>query len=146
MRFVDLTPRIKAAVVMAMAEHARLTQFLPTDNIFSQQVPANQAYPYSRLGTAISTPYLSSCWSGTSCRITIDVFAEAGPGAEAGEVQVGLITSLILEAMQGLKVEGAGLLENEYLGQQTVMVDQEADRWRAIIEFNVTAVVKSATA
>lgn len=141
MQFVDLTPQIKDAVVLSLSNHPRLNQYVPTSNIFAMQVPANQAYPYIRFGTPISTPYQSSCWTGTACRITLDAFAEGGPDLEPGETLALQVTSLIVEAMNELVVQGFGLIDNSYLGARTLMVDQEADRWRSIVEFNVTAVL-----
>ena len=141
MSFVDLTPQIKDGIVMRLSQYARLTQLVPADSIFAMQVPANQSYPYIRFGTPISTPYLATCWAGTSCRVTLDAFAEGGPGLDPGETQVLRIASMVVEAMNELRIPEHGLVDNEYLGARTLMVDQEADRWRSIIEFNVTAVL-----
>lgn len=139
--FVDLTDQIKDGVILHLSGDARLTQFLPVDNIYAMQVPANPAYPFFRFGTPIPTPYVASCFTGTTLRMTLDLFAE-GDSGEAGEVRVGRLTSLLVDAMNRLNLgSGLVLLDNSYLGSRRSMVDQEADRWRSMLEYNVTAVL-----
>lgn len=140
MQFVDLTRQIKDGVILHLSSYPRLNTFVPRDNIYAMQVPANIKYPYIRFGTPITTPYEASCWRGTTCRMTLDAYAEGGPEAEAGETSVMLIKAHVVEAMNHLHIDGLSIIGNEFLGAREVMVDSEADRWRSIIEYNVTAV------
>ena len=140
--FTDLTDNIKDGVIFHLSSSPRFTQFMPVDHIFAMQVPANPNYPFLRFGTPILTPYVASCFTGTSVRTTLDLFAQGGPGAEAGETQVGRLTRLLVESMNDLNLgSGLALIDNTYLGARRSQVDQEADRWRSMVEFNITAVL-----
>lgn len=142
--FTDLIGPIKDGVILHLSSNRRLTQFLPPERIFGLQVPSNPRYPYLRVGTPITTPYVASCFTGTSVRMTLNVFAQGHPGAEAGETQATRITRLLVEAMDSLRLEnGYPLMGNEFLGNRISMVDQEADRWMTITEFNITAVISA---
>ena len=141
MQFIDLTNQIKDGVIMHLSGYGRLTQVLPVEQIFAMQVPANTQYPYVRFRDPISTPYETSCWLGTTCRFTLDAYAEGSSLIPAGETEVIFVKSLIVEAMNSLQIEGLGIVQNEYLGAREVMVADEADRWRSMIEYNVTATV-----
>lgn len=139
--FLDLTDPIKDGVIMFLSRQRRLTQFLPEERIFAMQVPANPEYPFLRFGTPIPTPYESLCWVGTSLRVTLDVFAQGDPGEDPGEVQIGRLSRILVDVMNHLDLgDGLGIVTNDYLGTSRSIVDQEADRWRAMVEFNITAV------
>lgn len=139
MQFVDLTSQIKDGVIIHLSSYERLTQVMPVSSIFAMQVPANTEYPYVRFRDPISQPYEASCWLGTTCRFTLDAYAEGSSLDGAGETKVLFVKSLIVEAMNSLQIQGLGIVQNEYLGSREVMVADEADRWRSMIEYNVTA-------
>lgn len=141
MRFVDLSPHIKDGVILFVSSQPRLTQFLPPGSIFASQVPSNPTLPYMRYGTPVVSPYNASCWDGTRVRVTLDIFAQGDPDTEAGETIIGRLAGLLVEVMNDLKLEdGLVLVDNEFLGSRYSTVDQEVDRWRAMVEFQITAV------
>lgn len=140
--FTELSNEIKDGIIIHLSNNPRLTQFLPVERIFGMQLPENPGYPNLRYGTPIITPYLASCWSGTTVRATLNLFAQGGPGLEPGETQIGLLQRLVVEAMNDLRLgAGLALIDNTYLGATPSQIDAEADRWRSILEFNVTAVL-----
>lgn len=139
--FTDLTDQIKDGIILFLSSSQRFTQFMPAANIYAMQVPANPAYPFFRFGTPIPTPYLASCFAGTSLRATLDIFAE-GTAEDPGEVIVGRLTRVLVEEMNNLNLgPGLTLLDNSYLGARRSIVDQEADRWRSMVEYSITAVL-----
>ena len=139
--FTDLTDQIKDGIILFLSSSQRFTQFMPAANIYAMQVPANPAYPFFRFGTPIPTPYEASCFNGTTLRATLDIFAEGG-SEEAGEVIVGRLTKVLVEEMNHLDLgPGLALIDNTYLGARRSIVDQEADRWRSMLEYNITAVL-----
>lgn len=140
MQFVELTPHIKTGVIKHLEAYPRLLQFLPASKIFAMQVPEGTEYPYIRFRDPISTPYEASCWTGTTCRFTLDAYAQSN-GISDGESAVGQIAAMTVEAMNTLAISGLGIIQNEYLGARIVSVDSDADRWRAMIEYTVTAVM-----
>ena len=142
--FVDLTDQIKDGIILHLSESERLTQFLPVGSIYAMQVPANAKKPFLRFGTPICTPYVSSCFKGTTLRVTLDVFVEGGPQVGPGETLAGLLGGLVLERMNTLDLgQGLAVLDNTYLGSRRTSTDAEADAWRSMLEFNVTAVLSA---
>lgn len=142
--FTDLMADIKDGIILHLSRNDRLTQFLPVEHIFGMQPPPNPPYPYLRFGTPIATPYVASCWQGTQARITLDLFAQGGPDAPAGETQVMFLVRLLVEAMNDLDLGSVSLVDNSYLGANYSTVDNDADRHRAMVEFNITAVILTA--
>lgn len=138
----DLSTPVKGSVIAHLASDTDLTAVVPANDIFAMQVPKEPNWPFIRYGSPIIAPYEASCWEGSSITVTIHAFAETTE-VEAGEDLVGRIAGLIVDAMKSWSPQNFGLIENDWITTSVVRDEPEADRWHAIIQFRVTAVVDS---
>lgn len=140
---VDLSLQLKGQVILHLSENVPLTEIIPGDRMFGMATPANVAWPVLRYGSAITSPYEASCWSGSRVRVTLHAFAETTQSL-AGEDAAGEMASRIVEAMKSFAPSGGiRVVSCDWVGTRIISEDSEADRWHAIVEFMVIVVTSN---
>lgn len=135
----DLTGPLKSAIIGHLKGNAALTALVPAERIYPMAVPAKPAWPFIRYGSPITGGFEAQCWSGSASRVTLHAFAETA-AAYAGEDRALEIAAAIVEAMKTFAPPTLGVVACEYQQTRYIMEDDEASRWHAIVEFNVTVV------
>jgi hypothetical protein len=135
----DITGPLKIAVISHLEGDADLTAIVPVARMYGLAVPANPTWPYIRYGSPIASPYEATCWDGATVRVTLHAFAETKTGV-AGEDQALRIAALIVERMKTFDPSNLGIIENDWINTNIMRDEPEADRWHAVVEFNITAI------
>ncbi|MHC5307511.1 DUF3168 domain-containing protein [Bartonella sp. LJL80] len=134
----DLSLAIKGSVINQLMGDGDLMAIVQ-DRIYGLSAPANPTFPFIKYGSAISTPYDATCWTGSSVRVTLHAFAES-TDEMAGEDAAYLIAGLIQKAMSDYVPDDIDIIESEWLQTNVIRDGDEADRYHAIIEFQITAI------
>lgn len=136
---IDLTGPLKDAIVSHMKKSAGVVALVPVARIYAMTPPSGVKWPFIRYGSPITTGWGATCWDGGITRVTLHTFAET-TNTHAGEDRAMQIAAAIVAAMNDFAPDNLGLIDNEYLQTQCIRDTDEADRWHAWCEFNITVV------
>lgn len=139
---IDLTRPLKAAVVDHLATSPALLTLVPAERVYAMAPPAMPTLPFVRYGVPISSGFEATCWDGATIRVTLHAFAETTQTA-AGEDLALDIAAAIVQSMKQFEPDNLGVIECEWVQTNCRMEDQEADRWHAFCEFNITVIEPS---
>ena len=112
---------------------------VPATRIFAMSPPAKPQWPFIRYGSPVASQFQATCWDGASSRVTLHSFAETTT-TYAGEDRALDIASAIVSAMETFDPDALGIVECEWVGTQCVRDTDEADKWHAWCEFEITAI------
>lgn len=144
----DSSPYVRQAVVAAWKAYAPLLALVPAGRIFPPQRPPNPEWPFVAYGVPVVAPFGASCLDGCTVGFAGHAYAETtGTGAETvqGELLASNIAQRMAEAV-GAPLDLAALVDCPYpatafvtwTGTQVIQDGSEADRFHAIVSFDVT--------
>ncbi len=133
---------------MAWKAYAPLLALVPAGSIYPPQRPPNPEWPFVGYGVPIVSPFGASCLDGCTVGFVGHVYAETtGEGAETvqGEQRASEIAQRVVAALDA-PLDLAALVDCPYpatahvtwTGTQVIQDGSEADRFHAIVSFEVT--------
>lgn len=143
----DSSPYVRQAVVAAWKAYAPLLALVPASRIYPPQRPPKPQWPFVGYGVPVSAPFIASCLDGATITFAGHAYAETtGEGAETvqGELRASEIAERMVTALAApLDLAAAGcpypaVAHVTWTGTQVIQDGSEADRFHAIVGFDVT--------
>ena len=138
----DYTLPTRAALIKALKADAAYTALVPKAQVYPGTVPALPAWPFSRIGSMIASPFLASCLDSSAFRITIQAFSKGvtsgGTLQIPAEDHVMMIASAMKDALHGktLPLSMGDKLRLQWVQTLTMIDGGEAAAWMASVIFN----------
>lgn len=143
----DSSPYVRQAVVAAWKAYAPLLALVPASRIYPPQRPPAPAWPFVAYGVPIVTPFGASCLDGCTVAFAGHAYAETtGEGADTvqGEQRASDIAQRMVAALDApldlaaVDCPYPATAFVTWTGTQVIQDGSEADRFHAIVSFNVT--------
>jgi hypothetical protein len=134
---------MRAAVLKALKASVDVAPLIPKASIYPATVPSGAAWPFSRIGSVIGSPFVADGLNSTSFRIMVQGFTKdvmSGDTlmlpAEDNAYQIG---SAFKAALDGavLPLIGGGTAKVEWLRNIPLVSDSEAGSWFVTSTFDV---------
>lgn len=133
---------------MAWKAYAPLLALVPASRIYPPQRPPNPEWPFVGYGVPVVSPFTASCLDGATVSFAGHAYAETtGEGDQTvqGELLASDIAQRMAEAISA-PLDLAALVDCPYpavahvtwTGTQVIQDGSEADRFHAIVSFDVT--------
>jgi hypothetical protein len=139
----DYALEMRAATLKAMKASADITALIPKASIFAATVPANAAWPFSRIGSIIGSPLRADGLDSASFRILIQGFTKdvivGGVTMLPAEDNAYKIGATFKQALDGAVVPLSIGGNAKFEWQQTIPLvsDTEASSWYVTATFEV---------
>jgi hypothetical protein len=144
----DSSPYVRQAVVAKWKAHAPLLALVSAGSIYPPQRPPNPPWPFVAYGVPQVEPFGASCLDGCTVSFAGHAYAEtggAGVDTVQGEQLAGEIAQRMVDALDA-PLDLAALADCPYPATafvtwsrtQVIQDDSEADRFHAIVSFDVT--------
>lgn len=101
--------------------------------VWGEVPPANVAWPFIRIGFAVSGPFEAQGWDGSTHRMTVHTFAH---GNDTGDISK--INKAVIARMQTLVIPGLSIVDLQFVGSNTVRDTAEANAFHGINDFDIT--------
>ena len=143
----DSSDFFRQAVIAAWKGHAPLTALVPADRISPPQPPPAPEWPWLKFGVPIVRPFGASCLDGCNIVFAGQAYAETtGTGAQTvdGEPRAREIGAAMVDALaEPIDLQPFGCpypatAHVTWTDTQVIQDGTEADRFRAIVGFDVT--------
>jgi hypothetical protein len=132
----------RAAILKALKASAEVTALIPKASIYPATVPAGAAWPFSRIGSVIGSPFVADGLSSASFRIMIQGFTKdvmTGDTltlpAEDNAYQIGGAFKTALDGAV-IPLLGGGTVKVDWLRSIPLVSDSEAGSWFVTSTFN----------
>lgn len=143
---VGIQAKVRRAILTALKAETSLTDLVAAARILPQGAGGEPAWPFVRLGAAITQPSKAACTAGGDVAMDVHAFARArssgGQVVETAEDHAGRIGAAIETALADnrLALEG-GSIAHVSLSDLTLMADEEPEsfHWFAQINARVLA-------
>jgi hypothetical protein len=92
---------VRGAISKALKASPDLLAFVPAASVFHGTVPASRTFPFTRIGSIISSPFRTSCLDSSAYRIMVQGFAKSQDGGFSGEDAAMAIGNAFKAALDG---------------------------------------------
>jgi hypothetical protein len=140
----DYALSMRAAILKALKASPDVTVIIPKASIYPSTVPANAAWPFSRIGSVIGSPFRADCLNSTSFRVLVQGFtknvtSESGVLLLPAEDNAYRIGSAFKIALDGQTIALGDGSKAVFEWERTIPLvsDDEASSWYVTATFEV---------
>lgn len=140
----DYKLEMRRAALTAMKHDAALADLIPAASMYPGTVPAKRAFPFTRFGSIVTSPFRASGMDSSAFRLSIQGFTKplvngAGAVIASAEDQADRIGSAIKDALDStnLALEAGEKAIFTWIQTITMRDGDEADAWMATVTFGV---------